>query len=134
MPAIATISLFTMVGQWNSWFDGLIYMNDASKYPLATLMQTIIVQQDFSNMNVDATQAPEHVSTYGERGSDLYWGSADSARISVLAAFLRKGDCARGGKRVRQTHGIPSWNSLFRKIMISVDSRSFSRELHCYIH
>ncbi|MDO7907908.1 carbohydrate ABC transporter permease [Paenibacillus sp. JX-17] len=56
MPAIATLSLFTMVGHWNSWFDGLIYMKTADHYPLATLMQTIIVQQDFSNMNVDATQ------------------------------------------------------------------------------
>ena len=28
MPAIATLSLFTMVGQWNSWFDGMIYMSD----------------------------------------------------------------------------------------------------------
>jgi putative aldouronate transport system permease protein len=54
MPAIATISLFTMVFHWNSWFDGLIYMSDSNNYPLATFMQTIIVQQDFSKISVDA--------------------------------------------------------------------------------
>ncbi|UOQ44135.1 carbohydrate ABC transporter permease [Halobacillus salinarum] len=54
VPAIATISLFTMVFHWNSWFDGLIYMTDASNYPLSTFLQTVIVQQDFTNMNVDA--------------------------------------------------------------------------------
>ncbi|MHA6483513.1 carbohydrate ABC transporter permease [Paenibacillus sp. strain BS8-2] len=39
LPSIATLSLFALVGQWNSWFDGLIYLNDIQKYPLATLLQ-----------------------------------------------------------------------------------------------
>jgi len=48
MPAIATLSLFSIVGAWNSWFDGMIYMKDADKYPLATFMQSIVVKTDFS--------------------------------------------------------------------------------------
>lgn len=44
MPVIATIALFTMVGHWNSYFDGLIYIKNAENLPLASLMQTIIVQ------------------------------------------------------------------------------------------
>lgn len=47
MPAIATISLFTMVFHWNSYFDGLIYMKDTSQFPLASFIQTLVVQQDF---------------------------------------------------------------------------------------
>ncbi|QKS72963.1 carbohydrate ABC transporter permease [Paenalkalicoccus suaedae] len=54
VPAIATISLFTMVFHWNSWFDGLIYNTNAANYPLQTFLQTIVVQQDFSNVDVDA--------------------------------------------------------------------------------
>ncbi|MBB5325501.1 putative aldouronate transport system permease protein [Anoxybacillus tepidamans] len=54
VPAIATISLFTMVFHWNSWFDGMIYMSDVKHYPLSTFLQTIIVQQDFTKMSVDA--------------------------------------------------------------------------------
>nr|ABI49939.1 sugar abc transport system permease component [Geobacillus stearothermophilus] len=54
VPAIATISLFTMVFHWNSWFDGLIYMSDVKHYPLSSFLQTIIVQQDFTKMSVDA--------------------------------------------------------------------------------
>ncbi|GAF64189.1 carbohydrate ABC transporter permease [Alkalihalobacillus trypoxylicola] len=50
IPAIATVSLFTMVFHWNSWFDGMIYNNDARNYPLQTFLQTIIVQQDFSQI------------------------------------------------------------------------------------
>lgn len=48
IPAIATISLFTVVFHWNSWFDGLIYMTDTSNYPLATFLQTLLVQQDMT--------------------------------------------------------------------------------------
>ena len=39
-----------MVFHWNSWFDGMIYNNDARNYPLQTFLQTIIVQQDFSQI------------------------------------------------------------------------------------
>lgn len=56
LPSLATITLFTMVGHWNAWFDGLIYMTEAKKFPMSTLLQTIIVQQDSSNMQVDPDQ------------------------------------------------------------------------------
>ena len=39
---LATILLFTMVGHWNSWFDGLIYMNSTEKYPLQTYLMNVI--------------------------------------------------------------------------------------------
>lgn len=51
LPVIATVSLFTMVGHWNSYFDGIIYITDADKLPLATFMQTIIVQADMSKLD-----------------------------------------------------------------------------------
>lgn len=41
-PAIATLALFHMVFQWNSWFDGLIFM-EIRRYPLATFLQTVVV-------------------------------------------------------------------------------------------
>ncbi|WP_256761068.1 carbohydrate ABC transporter permease [Cohnella sp. WQ 127256] len=52
MPAIATIALFTMVGHWNAYFDGLIYMKDAEKLPLASFMQTIIVANNMTGFDV----------------------------------------------------------------------------------
>ncbi|MBP1994508.1 carbohydrate ABC transporter permease [Paenibacillus eucommiae] len=51
LPSLATISLFTMVGHWNSWFDGLIYMNRAEHYPLQTYLQTIITKPDMSRVS-----------------------------------------------------------------------------------
>jgi len=50
MPSIATIGLFTTVGHWNSWFDGLIYMNKNDNYPLQTYLQTIVTNPDTSKV------------------------------------------------------------------------------------
>ena len=46
MPSIATIILFTAIGQWNSWFDGIMVMNDPSKYPLQSYLYTMIISSD----------------------------------------------------------------------------------------
>jgi putative aldouronate transport system permease protein len=43
VPSIATMVLFSVVGHWNAWFDGLIYMNHTSNYPLQSYLQTVII-------------------------------------------------------------------------------------------
>lgn len=47
--SIATIALFQMVGHWNSWFDGMIYVNNAKLQPLATLLRALL-QKDFNTL------------------------------------------------------------------------------------
>jgi putative aldouronate transport system permease protein len=44
--SIATISLFSLVNHWNSWFDGIILMKKPSQYPLQSYLQTVIIQGD----------------------------------------------------------------------------------------
>ncbi len=46
VPALATVTLFVIVGHWNSWFDGLILMNSPERYPLQSYLQTIIINPD----------------------------------------------------------------------------------------
>jgi putative aldouronate transport system permease protein len=41
-PAIATVGLFSVVGHWNDWFSGLIYMQNSKLYPLQTYLQTMV--------------------------------------------------------------------------------------------
>lgn len=50
VPAIATVTLFTMVFHWNQWFDGMIYMTNEANYPLQTFLQSIVVKKDLSNI------------------------------------------------------------------------------------
>ncbi|ACS99629.1 carbohydrate ABC transporter permease [Paenibacillus sp. JDR-2] len=86
MPSIATLSLFTMVYQWNSWFDGMIYMRDIKDYPLASLLQTIIVQQDFSKINVDPKQL-ENISQRTVRAAQIFIGALP---ILLVYPFLQR--------------------------------------------
>lgn len=47
-PALATVGLFCIVGHWNDWFSGMIYMNNPANYPLQTYLQTLL--QDFEQI------------------------------------------------------------------------------------
>jgi len=40
---VATVSLFTVVGHWNGWFDGMVLMNTPSKLPLQSYLQSIVI-------------------------------------------------------------------------------------------
>lgn len=53
MPVIATVTLFTLVQHWNSWFDGMIYMRNANNYPLQTYLRSVIMNYDFSKLSPD---------------------------------------------------------------------------------
>lgn len=43
-PIIAVLALWTFVGMWNSYFDALIYLNDADLQPLQLVLRSILVQ------------------------------------------------------------------------------------------
>lgn len=47
-PSLATVGLFSMVGHWNDWFAGMIYMSEPLNYPLQTYLQTLLV--DFEKL------------------------------------------------------------------------------------
>ena len=43
-PMLATIALFTAVGFWNEWFNGMLFMRRASQFPLQLMIRTILQQ------------------------------------------------------------------------------------------
>lgn len=42
-PSIATVSLFSIVGSWNDFFSGLIYMRKVENFPIMTYIQSLNV-------------------------------------------------------------------------------------------
>lgn len=47
-PGLATIAIFTFMGQWNEFMTPLIYLRDPSKYPLALGLQMLSFSSTYS--------------------------------------------------------------------------------------
>ncbi len=86
LPALATITLFTLVVHWNSWFDGLIYMMDTKNYPLATYLQAVVVQQDFSKMSIDPRDM-ENLSQRTVKSAQIFIGALP---VLIVYPLLQK--------------------------------------------
>lgn len=50
---IATISLFTAVGHWNSYFSALIYLNRNELYPIQIFLRKIMISMDLNTGNAN---------------------------------------------------------------------------------
>ena len=45
-PVIATVSLFSVVGSWNDFYSGLLYITRSKNYPLMTYIQSITINME----------------------------------------------------------------------------------------
>lgn len=62
-PVIATVTLFSFSSHWNSWFDGKIYNNQTTNYPLQTYLQNLISSSDMTNAAEAIENALSNVKT-----------------------------------------------------------------------
>lgn len=86
-PALATILLFSLVGHWNQWFDGLILMNNPENYPLQTYIQTIVVQRNYSMLTREEIQQLSTISDRTLRSAQIFLGSLP---IMLVYPFLQR--------------------------------------------
>ncbi|NRF91910.1 carbohydrate ABC transporter permease [Paenibacillus frigoriresistens] len=86
-PALATLALFSMVEHWNSWFDGLLLMNNPGHYPLQSYLQTIVIQQNLANMTRDELLNLALISDRTLKASQIFLGSLP---IIMAYPFLQK--------------------------------------------
>lgn len=87
LPSLATISLFTVVGHWNAWFDGLILMNFPENYPLSTYLQLMIINSNPMKMDMANIQAFAEISDRTTRASQIFLGALP---ILLVYPFLQK--------------------------------------------
>ena len=50
---MATVILYYIIGNWNSWFSAMIYLRSKDKYHLQLVLKEILVTTSNSNTNVD---------------------------------------------------------------------------------
>ena len=87
-PVLATVTLFIAVSQWNSWFDGMIYMNSARNYPLQTYLQTLIVTDEMmANASVDLMEQLMEVTSRNLTSAQIFIALVP---IMVIYPMLQK--------------------------------------------
>lgn len=88
-PALATVGLFAIVGHWNSWFDGIIYMNNTARYPLQSYLQTLLQNFDqiMQKSGTDYTKLLSMMNARTGRASQLFLGALP---IMLIYPFLQK--------------------------------------------
>jgi putative aldouronate transport system permease protein len=68
LPSLATVALFSAVAHWNSWFDGIVFLNSRTQWPLqsylysAVLAQTRLTWQSIENVSLFQNATPEGMS------------------------------------------------------------------------
>lgn len=87
MPVLATVALFTMVYHWNSWFDGLIYMNFPANYPLSTYLQLMVINSNPMKMDPNNLSGILEISERTTRSAQIFLGALP---ILIVYPFLQR--------------------------------------------
>lgn len=53
LPSLLTISLFYIVGHWNSFFSAIMYITDRDLYPIQVIVRNILMQSQNVTENAD---------------------------------------------------------------------------------
>ena len=77
-PVLATVGLWQIVGHWNAWFDGVMYINTPAKYPLQTYLSTIVLDQNMallSSMSLEQLERLKAVSDKSLKAAQIFLGA-----------------------------------------------------------
>lgn len=83
---LATVALFIMVGYWNEWFTGILYMSDTKNYPMASFLQVIVVQGNQQDLALDPLSAAA-MSERTIKAAQVFIGALP---ILLVYPFLQK--------------------------------------------
>lgn len=89
IPALATVFLFTIIWHWNTWFDGILYMNSPANYPLQSYLSTLVTS---TNVNREAImtedlEAMKNLSEKTLRTAQIFLGALP---IMMVYPFLQR--------------------------------------------
>ncbi|SFT20852.1 carbohydrate ABC transporter permease [Paenibacillus sp. BC26] len=92
LPALATITLFATVNHWNSWFDGLIFMNSPDHYPLQSYLQTVVINRDLTLMSSADMKSLTEVNDRTAKAAQIFLGALPILMVyPFLQRFFMKG-------------------------------------------
>ncbi|UQZ81982.1 Lactose transport system permease protein LacG [Paenibacillus konkukensis] len=92
LPSLAAFGLFYAVGYWNQYFNALLYLNDAAKWPIQVMLQNMLLSANNSDLMISSTAAQAPPSTTLQMAAVII----ATAPILAIYPFLQK-HFAKGG-------------------------------------
>lgn len=90
-PIIATIALFSVVGLWNTFMAGILYIRSPKNYPLQVMVREIVFQNDLAmNSASDAAMSELDKDVYGTESLKSAVLMVSSLPIICVYPFLQK--------------------------------------------
>lgn len=90
LPALATVLLFTIVGHWNAWFDGILYINNPQKYPLQTYLATIVQDANMSSMRQLTEEKLQQLQVLSDKSIRIAQIFLGALPIMLVYPFLQR--------------------------------------------
>lgn len=92
LPSVATITLYVIVGHWNDYFSGIVFMNSAKNYPLQTYVYNLVNQASKLTASLDvgvgeSWQILEKISDKTVRSAQIF---ITALPILLVYPFLQK--------------------------------------------
>ena len=91
-PIIGVLSLYAVVGFWNSYMGALVYLKDRSRYPLQLILREILVNSQFSAEDLAAMDDPNTMMAYQDLAESMKYALivVSSVPMLILYPFLQK--------------------------------------------
>jgi putative aldouronate transport system permease protein len=87
LPVLAVMTLFYAVGHWNSYFGALIYLTDASKFPLQLVLREVLLTNNMEEMLTGIASDARHQVAQTIKYATIMVATVP---ILVLYPFLQK--------------------------------------------
>jgi len=87
MPVLATILVFTIVYHWNEFFQALVLMNKADKYPLQSYIRQVAVVIDPTRMDEEKVKRMTELSNQTLNAAKIF---VSMLPLLVIYPFLQK--------------------------------------------
>jgi putative aldouronate transport system permease protein len=89
LPSLATIAVFASVGHWNSWFDGVMFLNNPDLWPLQSFLYQRVMQAPTNNLrqNLNTDMAREAMAFKDATGDGMRAAMLIIASIPIILVY-----------------------------------------------